>query len=159
LEIYLKGTVARKLREKKENVCARNGGAGKRGAATVVGATWSEARNFDGSPTLVEEEKGLTWWWRDAGIVAEREGRLAGAAWPETRHNGGSTNMRTRVVVSPEVAEREGGDNDGGNTMVAAQRWHDKKGNSRGGVAKSCREKWRRQRARGRKGFAFLSPN
>ena len=91
---------------------------------TVAGEAWPEVRKFGGSPTLVEEE-GLAWWWRDVGTVVERERD----DWPEQRgwrrdattaaqrwqHNKGA-----RVVVSPEVVEREIGDNDSGNTTVAA---------------------------------------
>jgi len=57
----------------------------------VAGEAWPEVRKFGGNPTLVEQEEGLTWWWRDAGTVAEREGRLARAAWPEARRDDGST--------------------------------------------------------------------
>ena len=92
---------------------------------TVAGEAWPEVRKFGGSPTLVEEEEGLAWWWRDVGTVVERERD----DWPEQRgwrrdattaaqrwqHNKGA-----RVVVSPEVVEREIGDNDSGNTTVAA---------------------------------------
>ena len=83
---------------------------------------------------LVEEEEGLAWWWRDAGTLTERqrEGRLAGAAWPEVRRDGSNTMVArgshgglawwSRVVVSPEVAERGGDSNDDSATVaVAAQ--------------------------------------
>jgi len=74
------------------------------------------------------------------------------------------------VVVSPEVAER-GGDNDDDNATVAAQRWQWQHGRrwqwQHGarvvGVAGTCREKSGRnlqremeeQRTRGRKGVQF----
>jgi len=54
------------------------------------------------SPTLVEEEEGLAWWWRVAGTVAERErdtvqseGRLAGGEMRRWQHNDG---RRTRLA-------------------------------------------------------------
>ncbi|QCD81863.1 hypothetical protein DEO72_LG2g2193 [Vigna unguiculata] len=167
LEIYLKETAAQQLRQKKENVRVRNGGA-----VTVVGAEWPEARKFDGS-----------WWkkkrvsrggggtskhlWRDK----ERDD------WPEQcgrRRNETAAAQRwqgARVVVSrgglawwsrrKSLREEE-------TTTTAAQRWQHNGGNgstgdggsgSTGarvvGVADICREKWRRQRARGRKGFAI----
>jgi len=91
---------------KKENVCARNGDAGKRGATTVAGAAWPESRQFDGSTTLVEEEEGLAWWWRVAETVIERdivqsERRLAGVVWPEARRNSGSTTTCPIITRSP----------------------------------------------------------
>jgi len=106
--------------KKKENICARNGGAGKRGAATVAGEAWPEAREYGGSITLVEKEEGLVWWWRVAGTVVERDSvqskrRLVGAAWPEARCDGGSTTMVEEQGGScggfaGTAAERDGGD-------------------------------------------------
>jgi len=105
LEIYLKETATRQLRQKKENVRTRN-----RGAATVAGAEWPKARKFGGSPTLVEEDEGLAWWWTDTGKVAERqlEGRLAGAVWPKARQDGVSTTVAggSRGFLAGSCGER-----------------------------------------------------
>ncbi|QCD96782.1 hypothetical protein DEO72_LG6g1492 [Vigna unguiculata] len=90
----------------------------------MVRVGWPEARCNSGNTTLVEEEEGLTWWWRVVGTVAEREKdtvqserRLAGAAWPEARRKGDSTTLVEEEEglawwwrVTRTVAEREGGD-------------------------------------------------
>jgi len=40
----------------------------------LAGAAWSEARRDGGNIMLVEQEEGLTWWWRVARRVAKGEG-------------------------------------------------------------------------------------
>jgi len=100
---------------KKENVRARNGGAGKRGATTMARAAWPEARQFGGSTTLVEEEEGLAWWWRVAETIAERE-TLSNRSddWPEQRGRRRDATVAAQRWqyndVAGTVVERGGGD-------------------------------------------------
>jgi len=112
-----------------------------------------------GTPEQLQRDRERDDWPEQRG---QRREETAAAQWWQGAH----------VVVSPEVAKREGGDNDDGSETMAAQRWQWQHGRrwqwqhgrrwqwqhrSSRGVAEICREKWR-QRARGRR-VHVLSPN